>query len=233
MDKKDILIIDDDKDLGMITSDVLEDHGYSVEISGSIEEAYEALQRTQFKLIILDINLPDGTGFEFCREIRRESIIPIIFISARTSDSDKITGLDLGGDDYLPKPYSLEELLSRVNANIRRTYGFGKEEKVKFNNIEIDLTSRIVKKQGEVLKLSIKEFDLLKYLIKNKNIALKKETIFSEVWGMFNEIEISTLSVHIRWLREKLEDNPSKPKYIKTIWGVGYIFEALIWRKKL
>ncbi|MGL5642926.1 MAG: response regulator transcription factor [Paraclostridium sp.] len=228
MDKKDILIIDDDKDLGMITSDVLEDHGYVIELSGSIEEAYESLQRTQFKLIILDINLPDGTGFEFCKEIRKESIIPIIFISARTSDSDKITGLDLGGDDYLPKPYSLEELLSRVNANLRRTYGFTKEEKISFDNIDIDLTSRIVKKGGKVIKLSLKEFDLLKYLIKHKNTSLKKETIFSEVWGMFNEIEISTLAVHIRWLREKLENNPAKPKYIKTLWGVGYIFEVEI-----
>ncbi|MGL5085769.1 MAG: response regulator transcription factor [Clostridium sp.] len=226
MDKKDILIIDDDKDLGMITSDVLEDNGYVVELSGSIEKAYEALQRTVFKLIILDINLPDGTGFEFCKEIRRESIVPIIFISARTSESDKITGLDLGGDDYLPKPYSLEELLSRVNANLRRTYGFTKEEKISFDNIDIDLASRIVKKDGKIIKLSLKEFDLLKYLIKNKNTSLKKETIFSEVWGIFNEIEISTLAVHIRWLREKLENNPAKPRYIKTLWGVGYIFEV-------
>ncbi|MBU3130882.1 response regulator transcription factor [Clostridium gasigenes] len=227
MDKKDILIIDDDKDLGMITSDVLQDHGYKVELAGSIEDAYEALEKNQFKLLILDINLPDGTGFNFCKEIRRESIIPIIFISARTSDSDKVTGLDLGGDDYLPKPYSLAELLSRVNANIRRAYGFvGIEEKVKFDNIEIDLTARIIKKEGKDIKLSIKEFDLLKYLLKHKNTTLRKENIFSEVWGMFNEIEISTLAVHIRWLREKLEDNPSKPKYIKTLWGVGYIFEV-------
>ena len=220
MDKKDILIIDDDKDLGMITSDVLQDHGYKVELAGSIEEAYEALEKNQFKLLILDINLPDGTGFNFCKEIRRESIIPIIFISARTSDSDKVTGLDLGGDDYLPKPYSLGELLSRVNANIRRAYGFvGIEDKVKFDDIEIDLTARIIKKEGKDIKLSIKEFDLLKYLLKHKNTTLRKEDIFSEVWGMFNEIEISTLAVHIRWLREKLEDNPSKPKYIKTLWG--------------
>lgn len=227
MNKKDVLIIDDDKDLGMITSDVLEDHGYIVELAMSIEEGYESIQKNKFKLIILDINLPDGTGFDFCKEIRRESIIPIIFISARTSDRDKINGLDLGADDYIAKPYSLEELLSRVNANFRRTYGFGeKEGQVKFNNIEIDLTSRIVKKQGELVKLSIKEFDLLKYLIENNNTPLKKETIFSEVWGIFNEIEISTLAVHIRWLREKLEENPSKPKYIKTLWGVGYILEV-------
>ena len=229
MDKKDILIIDDDRDLGMITSDVLQDHGYKVELAGSIEEAYEALQKNKFKLIVLDINLPDGTGFEFCKEIRRESIIPIIFISARTSDSDKVTGLDLGWDDYLPKPYSLGELLSRVNANLRRTYGFGViEEKIKFDDIDIDLTARIVKKEGKVIKLSIKEFDLLKYLLKNKNTALRKEDIFSQVWGMFNEIEISTLAVHIRWLREKLEKDPSKPEYIKTLWGVGYIFEVKV-----
>lgn len=229
MDKKDILIIDDDKDLGMITSDLLEDNGYKVDSVVSIEEAYNALKNSVFKLIILDINLPDGTGFDFCKDIRKESIVPIIFISARTSDSDKVTGLDLGADDYLPKPYSLVELLSRVKANIRRTYGFTQEEeKIIFDDLSIDLTNRIIKKKDETLKLSIKEFDLLRYLIKHKNTPLRKETIFSEVWGIFNEFEISSLAVHIRWLREKLENNPSKPKYIKTVWGIGYIFEVNI-----
>ncbi len=229
MNKKDILIVDDDNDLGMITKDTLEDHGYSVELCGSTEEACDELAENKFRLIILDINLPKETGFSFCKEIRKNSTIPIIFISARTSDTDKITGLDIGGDDYIPKPYSLQELLSRVNANLRRAYGFsGGQQNIVFDDVEIDLTSRSVKKDGQLVKLSIKEFDLLKYLIEHKNMVLRKETIFSEVWGMFNEIEISTLAVHIRWLREKLEGNPAKPKYIKTVWGVGYIFEVNI-----
>lgn len=226
MNSKDILILDDDIDLAMIASDTLEDHGYTVEMADSIEKAYSLMEETKFKLIILDINLPEGTGFDFCIEIRKESTIPIIFISARTSDTDKVKGLDIGGDDYLPKPYSLAELLSRVNALMRRAYGFAQSNIFKFGNIEADLNMRTVKKKGQTINLSIKEFDLLKYLIQHKNVPLKKEIIFSEVWGIFNDAEISSLAVHIRWLREKLESNPSKPRFIKTVWGVGYIFEV-------
>ncbi len=224
---KNILIIDDDPDLSMITSDMLEDNGYNVKIANTTEEGYSILQNKKIDLIILDINLPDSTGFDFCKEIRAESTIPIIFISARTSKTDKITGLDIGGDDYISKPYSLEELLSRVNANIRRAYGFNKPiENFTFGNITVDFTKLTVKKNNSFINLSTKEFELLKYFINNKNIALKKEKIFSDVWGIFNEAEISSLAVHIRWLREKLEDNPSNPQYIKTIWGSGYIFEV-------
>lgn len=226
MNNRDILILDDDIDLAMIASDTLEDHGYTVKIVGSIDEAYSLMEETKFKLIILDINLPEGTGFDFCTEIRKESTIPIIFISARTSDTDKVRGLDIGGDDYLPKPYSLAELLSRVNANMRRAYGFAQRNIFKFGDVEADFNMRTVKKNGQVINLSIKEFDLLKYLIQHKNVPLKKEVIFLEVWGMFNDAEISSLAVHIRWLREKLESNPSKPQFIKTVWGVGYIFEV-------
>ncbi|MGL4107515.1 response regulator transcription factor [Clostridium sp. LP20] len=226
MKEKDILIIDDDNDLAMIIKDALEDHGYKGEIANSVNNGYEALEKDKYKLIILDVNLPDETGFDFCKRIREESNIPIIFISARTSDTDKITGLDIGGDDFIPKPFSLSELLSRVNANIRRAYGFKKEEKFRFYNIEIDLDNRIVKKDGQVLSLSLKEFDLLKYFIQNRNKILKKATIFNEVWGIFSEIEISTLAVHVRWLREKLEEDSSNPKILKTVWGIGYTFEV-------
>jgi DNA-binding response OmpR family regulator len=227
MKKKDILIIDDDRELAMITRDALEDYGLSVEIVGSTQQTYEILREIQFKLFILDINLPDETGFTLCKDIRKLSTVPIIFISARTSDSDKVIGLDLGADDYLPKPYSLQELLARVNANLRRAYGFGGEEKrIKFDNIEIDILARTVKKSEKIITLPMKEFDLLQYLVEHKNTAINKEVIFSKIWGAYNEIEIATLAVHIRWLREKLEDEPSNPKYIKTIWGVGYLFEV-------
>lgn len=224
--KKDILIIDDDNDLAMITKDVLNDHGYEVQISNSAEEGYDVLAENSFRLIILDINLPGDSGFEFCSDLRKSSTIPVIFVSARTSETDRITGLDLGADDYLPKPYSLQELLSRVNANMRRAYGFGNSTVFSFGNVTIDMTNRSVKKDGQPVKLSIKEFDLLKYFIDHKNTVLKKEMIFSDVWGMFNDAEISSLSVHVRWLREKLEDNASKPIFLKTVWGVGYIFEV-------
>lgn len=228
MCNKNILIIDDDEDLAMITSDMLEDNGYKVSITNNTENAYSLIQEKKFNLIILDINLPDDTGFNFCKAIRRESTIPIIFISARTSKTDKITGLDIGGDDYLPKPYSLEELLSRVNANLRRAYSFNNNthEDFTFGIVTVDFNKITVKKGDKFINLSSKEFELLKYFIEHKNVALMKEKIFSDVWGLFNEIEISTLAVHVRWLREKLEDNPSKPEYLKTIWGKGYFFEV-------
>ena len=168
MKNKDILIVDDDNDLAMITKDVLTDHGYDVEISNSAEKSFDILSKISFRLIILDINLPGDSGFDFCKELRKNSTIPIIFVSARTSETDRITGLDLGADDYLPKPYSLQELLSRVNANMRRAYGFGNNTIFNFGNNEIDITNRRVKKDGQIVKMSIKEFDLLKYFIEHR-----------------------------------------------------------------
>lgn len=218
-----ILIIDDDKELGEITSDMLESYGYSVTRVLDSEKAYEILTNKVFHLILLDINLPFESGFAVCKEIRKVSSVPIIFASARTAEKDKIEGLDIGGDDYISKPYSLKELLSRVNALIRRTYGFKKESKlIKIRDLEIDENKRIVKKKGKEVSLSLKEFDLLVYMAKNKNKPLKKEELLKAVWGAFTDIELSTVAVHIRWLREKLEDNPSSPLMIKTVFKVGY-----------
>lgn len=225
MNKHDILIVDDDKDLAAITKDMLEDHGYPVTIASSVIDAYDILSKQQFKLILLDINLPDGTGFDICTELRKYTTVPIIFISARTNESDRINGLDIGADDYLPKPYSLQELLSRINANIRRAYGFhGKEQLYQCGDLLINLTSRKVFRANIEVMLSLKEFDLLSYLVQHKNTALKKETLLSEVWGAFSEVELSTVAVHIRWLREKLEIDPSNPELIQTVWGIGYLF---------
>ncbi len=225
--KKQILIIDDDKDLSFIISDMLESYGYIATCAVNSETAFDLLSYHKYHLILLDINLPDITGFELCRELRKISDIPIIFASARTSECDRITGFDIGGDDYLPKPYSMKELLSRINALIRRTYNFSEKEKiVSFGNISVNITSRTVIKNNKTISLSLKEFDLLSYLCEHKNIALPKEKILSEVWGVFSTIEPSTLAVHIRWLREKLEDEPAKPKYIKTVFKVGYILEV-------
>jgi DNA-binding response OmpR family regulator len=227
MKNVDILIVDDDSDLAMITCDLLEDYGYQVIHACTMEQSYILLDEYQVKLIILDINLPDGVGFEFCKELREYSTVPIIFISARTSETDRIKGLDIGGDDYLPKPYSLQELLSRVNATMRRTYGFATgTKKITFGNVIVDEATRTVTRDGKVVPLALKEYDLLIYLINHKNMVLKKETILADVWGIFNIVEVSTVAVHIRWLREKLEENPSKPVFIQTVWGVGYRFEV-------
>ena len=225
--KRNILIIDDDSDLSLIISDMLESYGFGVTSAENSDEAFILLEKNKFDLILLDINLPGTTGFEMCRELRRVSTVPVIFASARTSETDRITGFDIGGDDYLPKPYSMKELLSRVNALLRRTYGFSSEEKiVRFGNVSVNITSRSVTKDGDPVSLSLREFDLLAYLCEHKNTAIPKEKLLSEVWGAFSTVEASTLTVHIRWLREKLEDEPANPQYIKTIYKVGYMLEV-------
>ena len=225
--KNKILVIDDDCDLSFIISEMLESYGYHVKCAESGDEAFELLSSEVFHLIILDINLPETTGFELCREFRKSSSVPIIFASARVSETDRITGLDIGGDDYLPKPFSLKELLARVNALMRRTYGFGSEEKiVTFGDIEVNMTARTVLKAGEAVSLSLKEFDLLAYLCMHTNTAVAKEKLLSEVWGAFRTVEPSTVAVHIRWLREKLEKNPAEPEFIKTVYKVGYMLDV-------
>lgn len=225
---RNILIIEDDIDFAEIVRDMLERYDYQVSIVNTCEAAYEKLKTNQFHLILMDINLPDGTGFEVCKELRAVSSVPVIFASARTGEDDKITGLDIGGDDYLAKPYSLKELLARVNALIRRTYGSESEERVyQIHTIRVDVANRAVQKNGAEIKLALKEFDLLAYLCAHPNKAIKKEELLREVWGIFSEAEIATVAVHIRWLREKLEDDPSNPALIRTVWGVGYEFCTL------
>lgn len=224
---KQILIIDDDEDLSFIISEMLESYGYRVTCATNSEKAFELLSEHTYHLILLDINLPDTTGFELCKELRRISTIPVIFASARTSETDRITGFDIGGDDYLPKPYSMKEMLSRVNALIRRTYGFNEEEKiVTFGSVSVNITARKVEKDGIPISLSLREFDLLAYLCEHKNTPVPKDKLLMDVWGMFSMVEPSTLTVHIRWLREKLEDDPAKPKFIKTVFKVGYMLEV-------
>ncbi len=226
-ENKKILIVDDDEDLSFIISEMLSSYDYAVTCATTGEEAFALLSQEMFHLILLDINLPDETGFELCTELRKVSTVPVIFASARTSEEDRVTGFDIGGDDYLPKPYSMKELLSRVNALMRRTYGFSEgEKKVSFGNVEINLTARSVTRNGAPVSLSLREFDLLAYLCEHKNTAVSKETLLSEVWGAFTTVEPSTLTVHIRWLREKLEENPASPCFIKTVFKVGYMLEV-------
>ena len=142
----------------------------------------------------------------------------------RSSETDRITGFDIGGDDYLPKPYSMKELLSRVNALIRRSYGgIDIEKEVSFGSINVNITKRTVTKGGKSISLSLREFDLLACLCEHINSPVSKERLLSEVWGAFSSVEPSTLTVHIRWLREKLEDDPAEPRYIKTVFKVGYM----------
>lgn len=223
MQKKHILIVDDDEDLSFVIADMLAAYGYEVSTAADSGTAFDLLSENVYQLLLLDINMPGASGFEVCKELRKVSTVPILFASARTSETDRITGFDIGGDDYLPKPYSMKELLVRVNALMRRTYGFVSEEKiVRFGNVCVNITARTVVKADTEVSLSLREFDLLAYLCEHANTALAKETLLSEVWGAFSQVEPSTLTVHIRWLREKLEADPAKPEFIKTVWGFGY-----------
>ena len=217
-----ILLVDDDNDLSFIISESLSKYGYITTHASTAEEAYEILEKNTFHIIILDINLPDSSGFSICKEIRTMSQVPIIFASARSSVTDKIDGLDIGGDFYLSKPYSIKELLATINALIRRCYNI-KDEMIEFGDIKINISSREVYKKERLVSLSLKEFDLLAYLASNMNKAISKETLLSDVWGAFSAVEPQTLTVHISWLREKLEDDSNNPKHIKTVRGVGYM----------
>ena len=222
-----ILIVDDDRELSFIIKKMLENYSYSVSVTHSCDEAFEILTDNRFDLVLLDVNLPDGTGFDVCRELRSVSEVPVIFASARTAEDDRVTGFEIGGDDYLPKPYSMRELLVRVNALLRRTFKNNTaEKKVCFGNVTVNITARSVEKNGKAVMLSLREFDLLAYLCEHINTPVSKDKIFSEVWGAFSEVEPSTLAVHIRWLREKLEDDPAEPVYIKTVRKVGYMLEV-------
>ena len=226
MDKKRILIVDDDTDLSFIISEMLDGCGYESVRAESAEEAFDILSQKSFHLILLDINLPDSVGFDICRQLREVSDVPVIFASARTAEDDRITSFDIGGDDYLPKPYSMKELLSRINALIRRAYGQSGDSRLSFGDIVIDTAARTVTRRGGKITLAQREFDRLEYLCRNRNTAIPKDKLLSEVWGAFSGVEPSTLAVHIRWLREKLEDDPADPKYIKTVWRLGYMLEV-------
>lgn len=223
MAKHNILIVDDDRDLSFITADTLESYGYEVMSAANPDEAFALLENVQFQLILLDINLPGMSGFEVCQELRRISKVPVIFASARTGEEDKIKGLDIGGDDYLEKPYSLKELLARIKALIRRTYGEDDQEPCyHFGAVTVDVGRRKVTRKGQEIRLALKEFDVLAYLCGHQGNAVSKEQILRDVWGLLSEAELATVAVHIRWLREKLEEDPAHPVYIRTVWGVGY-----------
>lgn len=231
MPSTDILIVEDDICLMEVTRDYLIDCGFTVNTCASGSAALELLKTETFKLIILDINLPDLIGFDICCIIRKTSKVPIIILSARISDMDKVTGLDVGADDYISKPYSLNELHSRIKAQLRRTYDYAIEEKDKsdrfsFEDVEVDFTARTVYIKGAEVYFPAKEYDLLTYLITNRNKLIPKETLYNMIWGFDSMGEINTLSVHIRRIREKIEKDPSNPKFLKTIWSVGFRFEV-------
>ncbi|RMF76191.1 MAG: DNA-binding response regulator [Chloroflexi bacterium] len=226
-----ILIIEDEETLIRNLTDKLSADGYSVITSMDGEEGLELIRSEKPDLILLDIMLPGLDGLSICRIVRNDAStmhIPIIMLTARGTEVDKIVGLESGADDYIVKPFGLGEFLARVRAVLRRPLpgrGVPQDELIS-NDLRLSLTSRRVYKADTALKLSNKEFDLLAELMRNQDVVLSRDLILAKVWGYDYYVDKRTVDVHVRWLREKIEDDPSKPKRIITVRGVGYRFEG-------
>lgn len=220
-----ILIIEDDNDIALLEKDYLEMNDFNVEI---VEDGYKAinlLKEVKYDLIILDIMLPNINGYDICKMIREELDIPIIMVTAKNEMVDKIRGLGLGSDDYITKPFDPAELVARVKAHINTYQRLkGKENEIVVRDIKILTDSYKVFKNGKEIKLPNKEFELLNYLALNPNIVFSKESLFEQIWGLSSDGEDATVTVHINRIREKIEDDPSNPKIIETVWGAGYKF---------
>ena len=226
-----ILIIEDEEAIADLEKDYLELSGFQVEIENDGERGLEAAMNGTYDLIILDLMLPGLDGFEICREIRNQKNTPIIMVSAKKDDIDKIRGLGLGADDYMTKPFSPSELVARVKAHLaryERLIGTGVQENdiIEIRGLKIDKTARRVWVNGEEKNFTTKEFDLLTFLAQNPNRVFTKDELFKEIWDMESIGDIATVTVHIKKIREKIEFNTAKPQYIETIWGVGYRFKV-------
>jgi DNA-binding response OmpR family regulator len=225
-DQKSILIVEDDQTLLQTLAYNLDKEGY-ISLTASNGPAGLDLAREKHPdLIVLDVMLPDLDGLSVCRILRREMEVPIIMLTARSSEVDKIIGLDSGADDYITKPFSLGELLARVRAALRRQPKSATPKVLQSDDLQVDLVSRKVYKGTTELNLSYKEFDLLAELMRNQGVVLSRDLLLTKVWGYDYYGESRTVDVHIRWLREKIEETPSKPKRITTIRSVGYRFEG-------
>lgn len=226
-----ILIVEDEESIAELEKDYLELSGFEVEIENEGEAGLKRALEEEFDLYILDLMLPGMDGFEICREIRENKNTPIIMVSAKKDDIDKIRGLGLGADDYMTKPFSPSELVARVKAHMARYErligsGIQENEIVEIRGIKIDKTARRVWINGEEKAFTSKEFDLLTFLAQNPNHVYTKEELFSKIWDMESIGDIATVTVHIKKIREKIEFNTAKPQYIETIWGVGYRFKV-------
>ena len=225
-----ILIIEDELSLAELEKDYLEIAGYSVEIETNGEKGLKRALHDEFDLFILDIMLPGKDGFEICKTIREKKDVPIIIVSAKIEDIDKVRGLGLGADDYLTKPFSTNELVARVKAHLSRYdrligVAAEKNEEIEIRGLKIDKTARRVCVDGEEKTFTSKEFDLLAFLAEHPNHVFSKDELFREIWGMESIGDVATVTVHIKKIREKIEKDTSDPEYIETIWGVGYRFK--------
>ncbi|WP_019639615.1 response regulator transcription factor [Paenibacillus fonticola] len=227
---KKILIIEDEKDISRILKDYLTKNNYQAAIAGTGQDGLKMIDMLEPDYIILDIMLPDMEGIDLCRKIRERNNVPIMILSARGSDTDKLLGFGFGADDYMTKPFSITELLARINAHFRRYESMGTvyhdPDSLRFGSLEINKKAYQVTVNGNEVSLSAKEFELLYHLAIHKNQVFSKPQLLDAIWGYANYGDENTVTVYIRRLREKLEADPSNPVYLKTIWGVGYKFSA-------
>lgn len=226
-----ILIVEDEVAIAELEKDYLELSGFEVEVVHQGDVGLLRALKEEFALIILDLMLPGVDGFEICRKIRETKNTPIIIVSAKKDDIDKIRGLGMGADDYMTKPFSPSEMVARVKAHLARyerlvSSGVPNNDIVEIRGIKIDKTARRVWVNGEETNFTSKEFDLLTFLAQNPNHVYTKEELFQEIWDMESIGDIATVTVHIKKIREKIEYDTSKPQYIETIWGVGYRFKV-------
>ena len=226
-----ILIVEDEVAIAELEKEYLELSGFDVVMQHTGDAGLKAALNEDFNLIILDLMLPNVDGFEICKKVREKKNTPIIMVSAKKEDIDKIRGLGLGADDYMTKPFSPSELVARVKAHLARYErlvgsGVKANEIIEIRGIKIDKTARRVYVNGEEKAFTTKEFDLLTFLAENPNHVFTKEELFNKIWDMESIGDIATVTVHIKKIREKIEFNTSKPQYIETIWGVGYRFKV-------
>jgi len=222
-----ILIVEDEPALANVVKDYLKNELFDVEICTEGDKAIEVFNKYRPSLLILDLMLPGMNGYEICKNVRMTSVIPILILSAKTDEFDKVMGLNLGADDYMTKPFRPKELVARVNALIRRSQVFNKDnlEVIDVGNIRIFIKEYKVEKNNVNMDLSKKEFELLLFLAKNPKQVFTREHLYEGVWGLDSFGDLDTVTVTINRLRQKIEENPATPKHILTVWGVGYKFE--------
>ncbi len=221
----DILVIEDNEELGKLISDFLKREGYSVMWEQSAEKGLDLLRKAAFKMLLLDVMLPGMDGYEALQEIRRNQKLPVMMMSARTDEQSKVLGFEVGADDYIDKPFSFQVLGLKIKALMKRSYDLAEDRQLlTYENISIDVSSKKVYKDETEIQITGKEYELLEYMMRHPEQVLKKEKLFDEIWGVDCFSDVGSLNVHIRWLREKLEDDPKNPKFIRTVWRVGYQF---------
>jgi DNA-binding response OmpR family regulator len=220
-----VLVVDDEPIVREVVVRYLEREGYRTLEAANGDRARELVERESPQLVVLDLMLPGTDGLALCRWIRSRSDLPVIMLTARGEEADRIVGLELGADDYVTKPFSPRELAARVRTVLRRaTPPVPKQERLSFDGLAIDAASREVRKAGRPLQLTAKEFDLLWFLASHPQRVFSRDQLMDRVWGYEAALDTGTVTVHVRRLREKIEDDPSRPRYLQTVWGVGYRF---------